>query len=259
MAGFQLWRRRPGGVARSTTTATPPGIVVTTSNVPSGTIFDIGDNTYKAQTPNKSWSLSYGSNGATTLSRHELRSGDIYDDGTTARERCELRNQGFLSKTLDNWVSAALWYDGTFGSGYCLISQYHQPPGSPVIGWTILGGTLEIYTRGGSTHPATSPSSVTRFRKDLLPLRAQWIYMVMRVKLGASGSISFWINGSPLTGVAATTGIPISYYNDADAPYEKHGVYRAPYSGTQVFKWANWECGTADLSDRVGNPLPLPA
>lgn len=257
MAGLRQTRAWPLALARRRTT-TAGGVVVTPVNVPSGTVLDIGDNSYKAQTPNETWSLAVGSNGPTTLSVHELRPGDIYDDGTTARERVELRNQGFLSKTLDNWVSAAFWYDGTFGSGYCLISQYHQPPGSPVIGWTIIGGTLEIYTRGASTHPATSPSSVTRYRMNILPFRGQWVYMVMRVKLGASGSIEFWVNGAPLTGVTATSGIPISYYNDAAAPYEKHGIYRAHHTDTLRVKWGNWECGTADLSDRVAHPLPVP-
>lgn len=241
-------------------TSEPPttGGTATTNPVfvPSGTVISIGGNSYQTQHPGESWSMLIDNTG-TTESVHELRPGDIYDDGVTARERSELRNRSFLHKTLDNWVSGAFLYDGTFGSGYCLISQYHQPPGSPVIGWTIIDGVLEIYTRGGSTHPSTSPSSITRFTKDLNAFRNQWLQMIMRVRLGAAGQLDFWVNGVALG--ATKTGIPISYYNDTNAPYEKHGIYRAHHTDTLKVRWVNWECGTANLSDRIANPLPVPA
>lgn len=241
-------------------TSEPPttGGTATTNPVyiASGAVTSIGGNSYKTQHPGQPWSMLVDNTG-TTHSVHELRDGDFYNDGVTNRQRSELRNQGYLHKTLDNWVSGAFRYNGSFGSDYCLISQYHQPPGSPVIGWTIIGGILEIYTRGASTHPSTNPSSVTRFTKDLNALENQWLRMIMRVRLGSAGQMDFWVNGVALG--ATKTNIPISYWNDADAPYEKHGIYRANFAGTLKVDWVNWECGTANLSDRIANPLPVPA
>lgn len=238
-------------------------------NVAESQLFSVLGNDLKAQCATGS-QHSIGVLGA--YSRFEVRAGDQWELDSESKNRAELYVRDGTVNALpfdqDVWLSLALRIPSFADfppqslTTWCVIGQIHSSnspnPGdvalSPPWAQDISGGVFTIQTRSYTATPvASNPPPVTRYTDAAFP-RDEWIGFVYRLNFDpTNGYMQAWRDGSSIFDAA----IPLGY-NQPDAGYLKYGVYRSADPSTSVVEFANVECGTADLSSRVTNPLPLP-
>ncbi len=229
--------------------------------------------TYRAQSPDKPYSLSAVVDPDTpTHTRHELWKGDQwindaenYDDD---RQRCELRHVGYHPLETSIWFSRDLrvmadtWKPG----GFNILTQFIQNPpsgeaaGQNSLNFQIEDGIFEIYYRGDTKQVTkTRPRAITAYREDWRPRLGKWVPIVVNVRFSkarADGVLKVWLGGVQ---VVDLSGIVIGFNND-QGPYSKMGIYRSGWEDPIVVEWANPELTTTgSLADRIANPLPTPA
>lgn len=211
-------------------------------------------------------------NQISSYQRFEVRSGDVHILDTAEKERCEVYVRDGTVRAIpfdtDLWLSFAIRIPGfaefppASGSTWCDCAQIHSTaspnPGDVALSppWTqnFAGGVLSVETRAFSSSPVTSnPGPVVRYSDASFP-RDTWVNFVYKLNFDPSaGHMTIYRNGSSVYDSA----IPLGY-DQPDAGYLKYGVYRSAYSQTTVVEYANFECGTSDLSARVSTPLPNP-
>lgn len=105
-------------------------------------------------------------------------------------------------------------------------------------------------SRASSANPLlTTPPATIHYTGTIGTTRTNIVVNVKFNHLG--GFLKVWRDGVQIVNYAGAIG-----YNDALGPYLKAGVYRATNPNPMVTEWKNLECGTADLSARILNPLP---
>ena len=144
------------------------------------------------------------------------------------------------------------------GGALGLVHQWHSVDTgvsrAPVLGVSLDGGNLRIYTRSDATGTATQNHYTAPRPPDGTVHR-----VVVAGTLGASGHLNVWLDGTQIVNVNT----PIGYYNDdagaRDLAYPHVGLYQNNFDAPTVVFITNWEWGTTDLSARVASPRPVTA
>lgn len=230
----------------------------------------LGGRTHTAQTPGKAYSQLVDS--AANFAQFELRFGDRWPNDNRCRSELNC---------VDNVpLRTAWWWAASFfipkdtrikqtGGSYTIISQWHQRPegtedgGKPPCSALTFNpsqdgfGTFSIYTRGDSRQITTShPPSTTRFQCPAPEVMGAWQHIVGRYVFDYDdGELDFWLNGEQVIDIA---GIPLGY-NDEFGPRHKIGAYREDFTYPFQIRYSGTEEGTADLSQRITRPLPVPS
>jgi hypothetical protein len=135
-----------------------------------------------------------------------------------------------------------------------------DPPVALQLIGTPYGKTreLSLVTRSSAASPlASNPAPVTRWTKPTSLDLGTLHRVVMQFIPGPSGDggLGFWFDGGQAHDPAVA--IALSYASAAGI-FEKCGGYGDDESHERLVEIYNLEVGTADLSDRILNPLPLP-
>lgn len=204
---------------------------------------------------------------ATNVYRFEIHRGEsgYSGDAANGNRRAELvagatsADRYGSGETL--WVSFSFVVGpahATFDTGGTLqlLHQWHSVDSgtarSPVLGVSVDGGNLRVYTRSDSTG-STAQNHYTVAR----PTDGVVHNVVISGLLGASGHLNVWLDGAQVVNVNT----PIGYYNDdagaRDLAYTHFGMYQNNSVDPTVVFIANPEWGTTDLSARVASPLAV--
>mgnify|MGYP003664157406 CR=1 FL=1 len=206
-------------------------------------------------------------------SRFELRLGD---DGFYGRpdlsafpsNRAELSAKGANTKFAfgtEYWIAYSfLVEDGPVNTSTRgpYLGQFHATddandvPSSPPLAVLLNGETFQIVTTTTAEDPHTvNPPDQVRYSTPFV--RGVPWDIVYRVTFGwqtGSASLEAWVNDVKVVEDLATE----IGYNDAVGLYFIQGIYRfADAPETLIARYSKPEWGVADLSSRIGNPLPV--
>lgn len=129
-------------------------------------------------------------------------------------------------------------------------------PGPPWSQQLQSSGDFVVATRSNWVDMSDT-GQVVRYRISPLP-RDVWHQFVYRLifRSTSNGRMEMWRDGAQVF----TDDIAMGFVDrGATGMYFKVGCYRHSMAGTSVIEWANVEVGTTDLTDRIANPLPIPA
>lgn len=201
--------------------------------------------------------------------RFELRSEDIGDpaDPYHVRHRSELvGNANMFNASVDVWQSWSMRLRGDQSwrsdTPSVIATQWHSVDNdatgsrAPPISMQFTSGN-EMYfaTRSDALYETGRTGATVKRWQGLIPDVDVWRRVVTRTRFGASGQLDLYVDGAQ---VAALTGVPIGYYNDAGPlAYMQFGIYRQWKDNTMIVEYANQEWGTTSLFDRVANPLAI--
>jgi hypothetical protein len=201
----------------------------------------------------KDWSIARSPLGG--VHRFEVRQGEKRASDDSGLERSELKNQHDYAPEADLWNSYAVLAEpgDPFSVSWECLGQWHAGVGSPVVTMQMRNRTtLEILTRSGSS--STAVKRVAWATTSFVPGR--WYHVVQHVRLdprGGRGVLQVWLDGvAVINDTASSIG-----YSDMTRTYWKFGIYRNTSPTVQAVRYANMEVGTADLSARIANPLPI--
>lgn len=181
-----------------------------------------------------------------------------FDD--SAKERSELLTGVRFAKSVPIWNSYSVKIDDGFQSStnpahWFIIGQWHGANDadgrSPYIAVKLIGNDLVIDRRyfNGTGQSGAIPV----YTWANVP-RNQWINIVMSHQVDqTTGFFNVWVNGKQVVNYSGVHG----FYDDTQAGYWKHGIYRNADSYEAAVEIQNHEEGTADLSARILNPLPI--
>lgn len=198
----------------------------------------------------------------------DLRQGDVGDaaDPAGVRHRTEVisvadrfpRDQEIWQA----WSTRIVTDDGFKVIGptlFCLPMQWHSVDPvfsrSPILVLNYGQNVRTVETRSSAALDGDG-NGVGQVRySSALPPVAQWEHYVAKFTMGASGHLSFWING-----VSVYSGdIPLAYYADeGDLAYLQWGLYGSDIAQPSAVYTANMEWGTTDLTARIATPLAVP-
>lgn len=199
--------------------------------------------------------------------RMEIRPGWVWPNdppsGNT-NQRCEVRPYELLPTSGDVWLSHALYIEpGAPVTSFAILGQFftNRDPednpaiASPTVSQQLLPGDIfRVYTRGDVAAVSTSlPPQNATWSVDPLP-RGVWHQIVHKLTFSTTGGghLQSWLNGTEVYNADT----PLGYNNEVGCIF-KYGIYKGVSDDTFAVRWANVEVGTADLSDRIANPLPL--
>lgn len=199
--------------------------------------------------------------------RFEVREGDRPASDDPQIERAELVNvTGAGGATKAQPANTSLWFAGRLtvqelnAADWCIYAQLRHTEDAGDIGTASpplaigsnAAGQLTISTRSSSENPLTiNPAEVVRYTGTITPGVPVNLVCNVRIDHAGAGFLRVWRDGVQVVDYAGPLG-----YNDSVGPYFKAGLYRQTSPTTGVVTWANLECGTADLSGRILNPLP---
>lgn len=217
---------------------------------------------YQLQAPFNTRALQVSGGGV--IHRFELQPGDTWsgDAGLSPpRERTELSAVAKVAFDATIWLAYSMYVEQAPGAYDLVLGQWHHTPDAadieaePPFDITLNAGTLKVTSRSTTDNPTTTnPADVVRYTDGSFATGA-WYDLVFRLKFNTTaGALSMWVNGEQKVDLAS---IPLGY-NDAVGPWWKYGAYRHDDPGTVAVRFANMEWGTADLSDRIANPLAIP-
>lgn len=197
--------------------------------------------------------------------RFEVHEGDraSFDGGTVDRaEVYETTGAGSAtpnSLPLDTslWFAGSLTLQSANQADWCLVTQWHATEdvgdistSPPLSLYLDNAGHLIVESRASSANPLlTTPPATIHYTGNIGTTRTNLVVNVKFNHLG--GFLKVWRDGVQIVDYTGAIG-----YNDAAGPYHKCGVYRSTHSSPMVLDWRNVEMGSADLTDRILNPLP---
>lgn len=187
-----------------------------------------------------------------------------YHDRKFGRRRSELLQQNnFFQDGETLWCSWTTILtderDGLDQQNNAIIFQWHQPsstiiPAPPMV--VILNsGELGVVSR--YTNTATTSLPTIHY---VGPVPESWVitHYVMAGTLGENGHLDMWINGEKVVDEDAGIGYWLEPGGIVDY-YVQAGIYMDNSRTVDSLYHANIEFGTVDLSDRIDNPLAVPA
>lgn len=238
--------------------------------------------TYGKQSAGLPHSIQLANNRLNTV-RFETRPGDfdagIGDTAEMNKCRAELASQMTVARGATYWFGQQLIQytapllaeaDDVFHLG-----QMHTVPraaDTQDVSWLTFDYTMDDgvpaivfrvrsydYTGLGAAPPIDDPDRVIVTEAARLPIdlgRAySFVFQVRQDPTGTTGLFNAWADGAQ---IAAYSG-PLGYDQGANADqcYWKCGAYHTDRGEMHRGVWANLEAGTADLSARITNPLPI--
>ncbi|WP_221391321.1 heparin lyase I family protein [Dyadobacter sp. NIV53] len=222
----------------------------------------IFSNTYRVQSPDKSWSVNYAKNKTSQIHRFQLRSGDQWaSDAGKDKERAELYSLDKMPFSQDVWLSYAVRVaEGpAVTSKFCHLGQFHatedqnEVASVPVLTFRFNGNDdLSVTTCANTAKIATTNTSgVVRYTGKLK--RGIWVRNVLRIRFHhTNGQVEWWENGVKKLDLS---GVGIGN-NDTVGPYWKYGLYRTKSPETLTVEYANMELSTTtSLRSRIESPL----
>lgn len=242
--------------------------VVSATTLYSGDDTTISGDTFRAQSPDKTYSLrdQTWADGV-RVQRFELRAGDQWDNDAAhfgdGRQRVALRDLTWEPTDADLWWAFDLRWSGAMPTGRNEFTELHSELEDCETGGkagplslTAQSGYVRLLTRSDpAACSVDGPApAVTRWSTPLWPADT-WQRFVIHVHLDpyGAGAVQMWWNGVEQLD---TAGIPLGF-NDVRGPYLKYGIYRSGSDLTEVVSFANVQVGP-DLSGRVTDPPPLP-
>lgn len=142
---------------------------------------------------------------------------------------------------------------------FCLPMQWHSVDTvffrSPILVLNYGQNVRTVETRSSAALDGDGNGiGQVRYSSDLPPV-GQWEHYVAKFTMGASGHLSFWINGASVY----SGDIPLAYYADeGDLAYLQWGLYGSDIAQSSAVYTANMEWGTTDLTARIASPLAVP-
>jgi hypothetical protein len=119
---------------------------------------------------------------------------------------------------------------------------------APPVSFDYGGGEFSVWTRSEA-----APGVIADRFSEPLPTAGQWTNLVACIVLGTSGTLEVWRNGTKVVDFAGILGQPSEPGKGA---YWQFGIYATDGLPTAAAaRYKNVEWGTADLSDRILNPL----
>jgi len=204
------------------------------------------------------------SNPVENVYRFEVRKDDFGwpGDSKNGKRRSELVSRGDQYRAGETlWTAFSFVvgpahspFDG--GSEQNFIHQWHSVDidenRAPVMRVELNHGNLEIRTQSDG-----SDKSIVRYRA-VRPKDGVVHNLVISGLLGQRGHIAAWLDGAEIV----NTDAPIGYYNDDDGEralaYPQWGIYQSNVKAPAVIYDANLTWGTAELSDLITAPTPVP-
>jgi hypothetical protein len=196
--------------------------------------------------------------------RTEVRPGDTVLNDSLYKRRAEVVSMAQMPYDQDVWLSLPFKVNGslTVPGAWGIIWQWHYLTAptdaiamSPMFPLTLgLGNTIQAETRSATAaNPTTQPTPVTRWTGNYVPRK--WHRFVARIQFSKTGGgkLGMWFDGAE---VYAYQDTPIGY-NKTTGPQAHWGFYGVQSDDVIVIERTNVEFGTADLSDRILNPLPI--
>lgn len=202
---------------------------------------------------------------AANVHRFELRQGDQgYDESSPERlHRAEIIAADVPNHGTELWqaYSLKLGAGPAFTvDGQCYANQWHGYDAdvgysrAPPLSFDYGNDMFRIWSRSDADIDPDTLWGVSVLQYQAAsPTRDVYSNIVINVKFASSGFLRVWINGVQ---VVNYTG-PIGYYLDAHGAYPQWGIYARQAPNCPVMTYANMEHGTADLTDRILNPLPI--
>lgn len=195
--------------------------------------------------------------------RIELRDGWVWPSDPPAgntNQRCEVQFSENMPYDTDVWLSYAQMIEpGTDITDFALCGQFKTPADplgvGPILSGTLYPGNYMVwYTRGDTAVPPSPTAPLIEAWRTNLPPRGTWFRYVHRLQFSQTGGghLQSWFNGTQTFNDPVAMG-----YNETPGPFWKLGIYKHPTADTIAVQYANVEIGTADLSARIGSPLPI--
>jgi hypothetical protein len=194
--------------------------------------------------------------GSSDLTRFEVRQGDEWEEDRSSgekKERSELDGYKTVwTSGTDVWGAYSFLIEpgGKYHSDWSSIGQMHAA-GRDVKPLHIHFNDerLKIYSEAIS---GSQPMATLRYDAPLA--RNSWHHIVFHLRQNATrdGRLELWLDGGRVVDYAGTIGSETDYY-------WKFGIYRGygPIAATLAVQYANMEIGIADLTKRIGSPLPV--
>jgi len=204
--------------------------------------------------------------GTASIDRFEVRDGDqaLIDVGTDKNrsEMADVHTKWAVGTTI--WVAYSMYVVRADQQNGSIIGQLHGTgitgPGSAAtvpFYASVYHNNILYSVQGSTENPVVDVPAVTNIQ--VVPLVTNtWINFVHKIKFGPSGdgTLDSWVNGAHLVSYTGVIGFSMD-----NGTYWKYGWYGSTDgnpSAVAIVWYANMEVGTADLSDRILNPKPVP-
>lgn len=209
-----------------------------------------GSNSFTSQNAGQTWSLQYAP--VVDHYRFDVRSGDIWS-GDSTNNRSEAKEDATHALAATVWVAYSFMVESgaAIATDWAVVGQFHDQTSvnnpSIAVELTPTGKLRVVRRESDGTFHNEWETTLTR---------NNWYDFVIQFKAdptGASSTLNVWVDG---TQRVSLSNVSIGA-SDATAHYWKFGYYRSGSTETTAVRYANMECGAADLSARVSSPLPL--
>lgn len=235
-------------------------------NIPAESRVNIGARTYVAHCDADETGIQVSYDGKKVVGT--VQSGSLYA-GDSSKPDPKPNRAELSGHLLPFAVASTVWNAFSFAVDtdllYAFIMQFHQreevgdAAANPMFEMQVVGRTLSMVTRHSNVSPLPDDydwNANTRWTKPAPLVLGQVHNVVLSLKHGPSGNgrLGAWFDGVQVHNPA--TDIPFGFASSL-FNYDKFCIYDGNDTTTRSVRFFNWEIGTADLSDRILNPLPL--